>query len=86
MGSFDSQDYAADGILRINSSTVFGSENGGVSGHTEQLFGNTDTEHDHMFGDVFSPDNSIGHGYRDSALFSPAQSMATPKEFKIPRS
>ena len=71
--SFDSNDPRShDGMLRLDSSTVYGGSEGGLSGHTDQLFGATDTEEtEHMFGSVFSPDNSI-HMYRDSSLFSPA--------------
>jgi hypothetical protein len=93
--SVDSNDPGIDGLLRIDSSTVFGSD-AGLSGHTEQLFGANDAEHEQMFGAVFSPDNSIGHNYRDSSMFSPAyresamfspalSSAATPKDFRIPR-
>lgn len=89
--SFDSADPASApgggvGYLRESrSSTQFGGSDAGMSGHTEQLFGVTDSEHDHqMFGAVYSPDNSIGHNYRDSSLFSPAVSVATPKEFRLP--
>jgi hypothetical protein len=71
--SFDSADPNQQGnYLRESRSTAYGGSEAGLSGHTEHLFGAADPEHEHMFGAVYSPDNSIGHNYRDSSLFSPA--------------
>lgn len=78
-----------DAILRLDSSTVYGSE-GQLSGHTDVLYTENDTDTDvndseAMFGAVFSPDNSL-HMYRDSSMFSPAVSTMhhmSPKDMRF---
>lgn len=99
--SFDSSDPSPhysphylttqDAILRLDSSTVYGSE-GQLSGHTDGLYHDhdatdTDTEEaEAMFGAVFSPDNSIHLGFRDSSMFSPATSAVhhmSPKDMRF---
>jgi len=78
-----------DAILRLDSSTVYGSD-GQLSGHTDVLYTENDTDTDindneAMFGAVFSPDNSL-HMYRDSSMFSPAVSTMhhmSPKDMRF---
>lgn len=65
----------------MDSSMMDAGSDAGISGHTDQIFGATDTETEHMFGAVYSPDNSIGINYRDSSLFSPAVHNLTPKDY-----
>lgn len=68
----------------MDTSSLFRESEIGLSGHTEQIFGVNDPENEGMFGAVYSPENSMGHHTRDSALFSPALSIhqQTPSSYR----